>query len=88
VRVIYWVSMIIPRSFANLVLSRDMACVYEAGDAKIELSRGEMNSTRIVLEVQQRNVVLSNESRIVVFVFVVRSQVMKRRSYLMAGRTS
>ena len=80
--------MIIPRSFANLVLSRDMAWVYEAGDAKIELSRGEMSSTRIVLEVQQRNVVLSNESRIVVFVFVVRSQVMKRRSYLTSRRTS
>jgi hypothetical protein len=68
VKEIYWVLMMIPRNFANLVLSRDMAWVYEAGDAVVQLSYGVTNSTRIVLEAQQRIVVLSSESRIVVYV--------------------
>ena len=68
VKEIYWVLMMIPRNFANLVLSRDMAWVYEAGDAMVQLSYGVMNSTRIVLEAQQRIVGLSSESRIVVYV--------------------
>jgi hypothetical protein len=68
VKEIYWVSMMIPRNFANLVLSRDMAWVYEAGDAVVQLSYGVMNGTRIVLEAQQRIVVLSSESKIVVYV--------------------